>query len=245
MRENIHPLDQEEVMAYLDGELLSEDAARASEHLRECRECQELAADLQGVSRHISTWQIDAAETEMPSAIASALQQHQAASARNFKPKAARWEVWLGGFRIPCPVLAVSGAVLALLLVAEILTTQRDLAVKGQPATIAESQLHESLPVPSESSSHAIRRIEGADRDQLKAMQAQVASSVGYAPRPTAPASAAAPAADNNTGSTFYAAASRTMIVRTAQLTIVVKDFDTSQKRLEEILKRHGGYVGR
>jgi hypothetical protein len=34
------------------------------------------------------------------------------------------------------------------------------------------------------------------------------------------------------------------MIARAAQLTIIVKDFDASQKRLESILKRHGGYVG-
>ena len=34
------------------------------------------------------------------------------------------------------------------------------------------------------------------------------------------------------------------MIARTAQLTVIVKDFDSSQKRLEEILQRHGGYVG-
>lgn len=33
------------------------------------------------------------------------------------------------------------------------------------------------------------------------------------------------------------------MIARTAQLTVIVKDFDASQKRLEDILKRHGGYV--
>ena len=134
---------------------------------------------------------------------------------------------------------------MALLLVVEILTTQRNLAVRQQSTTIAESQVNETAPVAAQSSSQAVRRIEGADGDQLRAMQVQVGSNMEYARRPTAPATAAAPAADNNTGaSAFYAAASRTMIVRTAQLTIVVKDFDSSQKRLEEILKRHGGYLG-
>jgi anti-sigma factor RsiW len=244
MRENTHPLDQEEVMAYLDGQLPVEDATRAAEHLRECRECQELAADLQGVSRHMATWQIEAADTGMTPTLISALQQHEEAAARNSKHGASRWEVWLGGFRIPRLVLAVAGAALALLVIAGTLTTQRNLAVSRQSATMAESQVSEASHVASGSSSHAVRRIEGEDRDQLRAMQAQVASSMEYAPRPTAPASASAPAADNNTGSTFYAAASRTMIVRTAQLTIVVKDFDSSQKKLQEILKRHGGYVG-
>jgi anti-sigma factor RsiW len=243
MPENTHPLDQEEVMAYLDGELPNEGAARAAEHLRECRECQELAADIQNLSRHMAAWQIDGTESEMTPAIASAL-QHQATSARNFKPKASRWEVWLGGFRIPRPVLAVSGAVLALLLVAVFMTTQHDLALRQQSATMAESQVSESAPVAMQSSSQVARRMEGADRDRLGAPQAQMASNMEYAARPAAPkVQTTAPTADSNSEPTFYAASSRTMIARTAQLTIVVKDFDASQKKLEEILKRHGGYV--
>ena len=34
------------------------------------------------------------------------------------------------------------------------------------------------------------------------------------------------------------------MIARTAQLALIVKDFDAAQKRLEEILQRHRGYLG-
>src|SRR5262249_55176019 len=34
------------------------------------------------------------------------------------------------------------------------------------------------------------------------------------------------------------------MIARTAGLTLTTKDFDTARARLEEILKRHGGYIG-
>jgi Domain of unknown function (DUF4349)/Putative zinc-finger len=244
MRENTHPHDQEEVMAYLDGELPSEDAARAAEHLRECRECQELAADLQGVSRHMAAWQIGDAEMGMTPTLISALQQHEEAAAWNSKRGASRWEVWLGGFRIPRPVLAVAGAALALFVIAGTLTTQRNLAVQRQSATMAESQVSGMAPVAPQSSSQVARRMEGADRDQLRALRAQMASNMEDAARPAAPAGAAAAAADSNTGSTFYAAASRAMIARTAQLTIVVKDFDTSEKKLQEILKRHGGYVG-
>ena len=46
-------------MAYLDGELSAHEAAIASTHLQHCRECRELAADLQSVSRHLTAWQID------------------------------------------------------------------------------------------------------------------------------------------------------------------------------------------
>ncbi|MBV9035094.1 MAG: DUF4349 domain-containing protein [Acidobacteriaceae bacterium] len=59
MQINSHPFSQEQLMAYLDGELPGNEAAIAAAHLQHCRECQELAADLQSVSRHLSAWQID------------------------------------------------------------------------------------------------------------------------------------------------------------------------------------------
>ena len=246
MRDSTHPLDQEEVMAYLDGELTSDAAAKAAEHLRECRECQELAADLQSISRQMAGWQITAAGSQPTPAITAALQLHEAASARDSKRRASRWGGLAGVLRTPGQVWAVSGAVLAVLVIAGILTTQRNLAMKRQPMMVAESQVQEAPPVPPESSSQAARRIEGGDRDKLRAMQAQVASNLEYSSRTTAiPQSAsAAPTADNSAGMTFPGASSRPMIARTAQLTIIVKDFDASQKRLEDILKRHRGYVG-
>jgi anti-sigma factor RsiW len=82
MRENTHPLDQEEVMAYLDSELLGDDAARAAEHLRECRECQELAADLQDVSRHLAAWRIRAAEKRMTTVLISTVTHKEQAISR-------------------------------------------------------------------------------------------------------------------------------------------------------------------
>ncbi|MBV9225891.1 MAG: zf-HC2 domain-containing protein, partial [Acidobacteriaceae bacterium] len=56
MQINSHPFSQEQLMAYLDGELPGNEAAIAAAHLQHCRECQELAADLQSVSRHLSAW---------------------------------------------------------------------------------------------------------------------------------------------------------------------------------------------
>src|SRR5438128_39787 len=59
MLKNAHPVEQEELMAYLDGELSIDRASTAAMHLENCRECQELAADLQGVSRRVMAWQVD------------------------------------------------------------------------------------------------------------------------------------------------------------------------------------------
>ena len=61
---NTHPFTNEEVMAYLDGELPAEMATEMKTHLVLCRACQDLAADLQGVSRQIAGWSVETVETE-------------------------------------------------------------------------------------------------------------------------------------------------------------------------------------
>jgi len=48
-------------MAYLDGELPADRAGMAAGHLERCLECQELAADLQTVSRRMMDWQVEPA----------------------------------------------------------------------------------------------------------------------------------------------------------------------------------------
>ncbi len=50
MNSSTHPYEQEEVMAYLDGELSADRAAGVAAHLRECAECAELAEQMRGVS---------------------------------------------------------------------------------------------------------------------------------------------------------------------------------------------------
>lgn len=60
-------------MAYLDGELPGNEAAIAVTHLQHCRECQELAADLQSVSRHLSAWQIDKPSSALTDQLQAAL----------------------------------------------------------------------------------------------------------------------------------------------------------------------------
>src|SRR5215470_15234360 len=57
-----HLIEPEELMAYLDGELPLDRAAAASAHLEHCRECQAIAADVQGVSRHMLAWQVEAVD---------------------------------------------------------------------------------------------------------------------------------------------------------------------------------------
>ncbi|MBV9405634.1 MAG: DUF4349 domain-containing protein [Acidobacteriaceae bacterium] len=68
MKTNTHPVSQETLMAYLDGELIGEETERISAHVEACRECQDLAADLQAISRRLLEWQVEATDLAAPQA---------------------------------------------------------------------------------------------------------------------------------------------------------------------------------
>ena len=54
-----HPIEAEELMAYLDGELSAEREAVAVGHLETCAECRKLVEDLKGVSRKLAEWEVE------------------------------------------------------------------------------------------------------------------------------------------------------------------------------------------
>ena len=73
MSTNRHPIEQEEVMAYLDGELPPGRASEALSHLELCSECQTLVADLRGVSQQLMAWEVESREVGIVSEIDVAL----------------------------------------------------------------------------------------------------------------------------------------------------------------------------
>src|SRR5712672_587167 len=77
MLKHTHPIEQEELMAYLDGELLVDRAATAAAHLESCRECQELAAVLQNVTRRMMAWHVEPSDLVMRADIAVALHERK------------------------------------------------------------------------------------------------------------------------------------------------------------------------
>lgn len=64
MSKSKHPIEQEELMAYLDGELATERAVEAAAHMEHCAECQELAADLRKLSQEMMAWEVEGPVSE-------------------------------------------------------------------------------------------------------------------------------------------------------------------------------------
>ena len=125
-----HPIDREEVMAYLDGELPRARAALVLGHLEQCAECRGLAADLREVSRQMAAWQVE------PAPAASAPFDVSAPPA-SWQP-APRW-------RVPRWALA-SGGVAAVLVLGLVTQTMRRspsneaLVVLSAPAPVTAAQ---------------------------------------------------------------------------------------------------------
>ena len=109
MSTNRHSIEQEDLMAYLDGELPADRAAEALSHLEVCPECQTLAADFRRVSRELLAWEVELPEVGIPAEINAALEERfqKREKAKGSSPRlenrliTSRW-VWAGALAIVC-----------------------------------------------------------------------------------------------------------------------------------------------
>jgi Putative zinc-finger len=106
---NRHLIEQEELMAYLDGELPAGQANEVLSHLELCPECQTLAADFRSLSRELMAWEIESPEVSISSEINAALrerfQKQEAAkvsSPRLEKRMMTSRSIWAGALAIVC-----------------------------------------------------------------------------------------------------------------------------------------------
>jgi hypothetical protein len=109
MSTNRHPIEQEELMAYLDGELSPDQATEALSHLEVCPECQALAADFRSVSQELLAWEVESPEvsisSELNAVLGECLQKCEAAKVSSSKLRnrvmTSRW-VWAGALAVVC-----------------------------------------------------------------------------------------------------------------------------------------------
>ena len=243
MRDNPHLIEQEEVMAYLDGELSVDEAARAAAHLEECSECQKLASELRSLSQDLMTWQIESVDPQPTPAIATALDERQQKPEAYpplipvITPSGPSWLRRWNAFS-----LSMAGVGMALLLIVGLLftmnrPTMRERAVSTPGSRDLESramsqmtlQVHkEDGPPPPAAAPRANGVVGGVPGGVIGGELGSVRLNSVTASSPT----------ENSPP------ANGPMIVRTAQLALIAKDFDKARAGMDAILQRHGGYVG-
>jgi hypothetical protein len=74
MTAETHPVEREQLMAYLDGELAANEAARVAAHLAECADCRQLEADLRSVSAQMLSWNVEPAPQQLNDGVLAALE---------------------------------------------------------------------------------------------------------------------------------------------------------------------------
>lgn len=220
-----HPIEPEELMAYLDGELTADRAAATAAHLSECAECQGLVAELRGVSQNLTVWKVEPPESATPPTIATALAERRLQS-RGVSPTHRRsWIEVLGRRRA---TVAWVGAVAAILLLAAVSMPNLMRSRNASNAFYQRDAVRLSQSAPS-----AVP-MNGRQFDRIEQL-----ASLKAAP----PASSSAPQSGQATVGNDLPA-NGPMIIRTAQLSLITKEFDKARAQLEVILKRHRGYVG-
>jgi Domain of unknown function (DUF4349)/Putative zinc-finger len=235
-----HPIEQEELMAYLDGELATDRAVEAAAHLERCAECQELVAELKKISQEMMAWEIESAEPSgMSTEVAVALIQLQKKA-----QKSAKWR--MRGILITPRRLAWSGGIVAAFFVIGVLMTRQlgfaPQAVREKTTqNTIETYLTPAAPTPAANYDAYVSTTDGivagkAERGQGSA--GKLRSSTAFA-NDTEDRTREGEESEANAGVPEIP-----MIARTAGMTLVAKEFDKTRAELEAILKRHNGYVG-
>ncbi len=232
MNKIIHPVEPEELMAYLDGELTIDRAAVTAAHLGQCADCQNVVAELRSVSETLKTWKIEPSESAISPAIEIAMAERSPGS-RKISP--VRGRTWREVFGQRWVAVAWAGVVAAVFLVAGISLRS--------PKRVSQfaSPMHDS----------------GAGGDRLRTRVVPAAPLVTEAAKSRTSDELAQfaklqspPPVEFKTELRHQSAeeqalpANGPMIIRTAQLTLITNEFDKSRMNVEAILKRRRGYVG-
>jgi hypothetical protein len=81
-----HPVEAEEVMAYLDGELAAARATEVGAHVEQCSVCQAVAADLRVLSAGMSEWQVPPSPERIITGVNAVLHAAQRRKERLVRP---------------------------------------------------------------------------------------------------------------------------------------------------------------
>jgi hypothetical protein len=224
-------------MAYLDGELATDRATAAAAHLGECSECQSMVASLRGVSQRLASWKVELPDSAMPLTIATTLAETIPAS-RTVLPARLGWRRLVSWRWATAAWMAAAAGVLLLLFGTAKFQRRNGaslfLQVGSQLQPGEKSKSPEQVLVLPPSAPPPAATVNGREFDRLEQF-----AELQSAP----PVNSAAPQAKQRAPQTDLST-NGPMIIRTAQLSLIAKDFDRARANLEVILKRRRGYVG-
>jgi hypothetical protein len=252
MSKGNHPIEQEELMAYLDGELATNRAVAAAAHLEHCAECQELAADLRKLSQEMMAWEVEEAEVSgISTELVKALDHRERRPKKRTVGGGWSWRMlftprriaWTGGVGII--------GLLVIAIAMPNLRTRYDFNATGLAPTKQHAESvylqGDSRPVPPPPSMPKLSAYDSHSRLRTNGSNmAKIAPGIVG----NSDAARSSGGAEGSVGDEIDSS-ERTldlptvpMIARVAALTLTTKEFNKTRASLEEILKRHNGYMG-
>lgn len=219
MNPQTHPVEQEEVMAYLDGELAAERAAVVAKHMDECADCRALAANLRGVSQQMLAWQVEPSSVRLAERVTAAPEAASEKAKPTGKTAAVRGEGWRRHFRMRPWAWGLAGACAVAVLVVLVVGIGLRSEFSSRNVRRSKQAAEEASRIGREFQAAAEKALQDQENagtlGKVKALGATPASSPEAGP----------------------------MIARTASLTIVAKDFPAVRQAVDAIVRRHQGYV--
>src|SRR5277367_276977 len=239
-----HAFDAEEVMAYLDGELEPRRAAALAGHLEHCAECQGVAKELRLVSGKMLNFQIEPA----PASLADKVLAENATTSpepRKIVSPGSGVAAWWRELTANPNVRALGAVFATVVVIVGVVSAQYWLRMRNSVA-------HFAGPVPSESALLAARGDAPTSKswlsDESKSRvqsqmyiqqreQSALSTSLGLpsestpSPQPPEGGELAAP---ESVGP---------MVVQTASLSIVAKNYDEANAAVQKLVAARGGYI--
>jgi hypothetical protein len=263
-----HRVEPEVLMAYLDGELSPDRAAETASHLEDCQECQALAADLGGVSQKLIEWQIEAPEAVITERVSEALDEREQGKQEGFHSRR-RTQMsflkhglqWAGGLAaIFVIILAI--ATPNLMRSRKAAEESARVAQERQQVVANQSPGYDRYTPKSGSKRGLVEREQSGDETSAFATTSTYTTDgtlsnydglnkLGEVPTTTVSSATSGQGSigklqqDQVEGEEGKVpVVNGPMIIRTAELSLTTNKFDQVRTAVEEILKRHKGYVG-
>jgi len=238
-----HPVESEELQAYLDNELARERRLTIEQHLAACVDCRRVLDDLRAVSARLQAWQVEPAPTYLkPPAFEAGTERRV-----RIRPRLTwRWVAAFGG---------AAAAVLLIVAVSipNLLRSHKAVVIPTEVGHLeAPPSPPPSLPPPAAVGKKENRR--------APALPPASDMAPGIAPLRSAEKAAeskdelgemdrmaqyAAEAGRGREGSLAVAksAVAQQMIAQEVSLTLMVKDFDRAKRELLAAVEQAGGYI--
>jgi hypothetical protein len=231
MTRSTHPVEPEDVMAYLDGELPAARASAIAAHLDQCADCAGLAQQLRNVSQQLLAFEVEPAPARLEGAVLAALGETPRRASTPAKGLLVQPVLLWRRLFASRFVWAFAGACAAFLISFSLLPSL--FRSSGEGARMAYQR----------ASGFAGRSVSTLAEyaPSSPSPDAAAESSVSTAMVTPAPAPPPPPQGDQSLSAPEIAGP---MIVETAALTIRADDYDQARAAVERIVAQHQGFVG-